>query len=414
MVKVRQFRFRALIVLNPVGPGSATLNPPASQYPNRTHALMIQARPLRSAGSSRVFPAELCWNSDEPLHPGDRAEVTITVTDDEARAFFDAGQRFTLWSGCDVGHGTISPEGVHGEQPVLTPDASRRMAGSRRTLTSPRTAATARTLGRSALCRHQPDAPGRPGSSSRVGLATCGHVRKWAYAERMAQTARVVVLSSQEPPARQAAGRAPWGTISREDIVLAAVEVVTAGGYEQMTIRSLAGELGVAPMSLYRHIRNKDDLLDEVVDRLLADTWRPVAAVDDWQAWVIEAAARLRNFLVTQPAALHVYLRHPVVSPAAVERMDAMMDVLRRTGADEQTARRAYGAVHTYTIGFAALEATRARGTPDGRNAGNLARELAAYTTAGQFMAGLRYLLEGIGTHTGTGLAPGRDSGRQP
>ena len=227
----------------------------------------------------------------------------------------------------------------------------------------------------------------------------------------MAQTARVVVLSSQEPPARQAAGRAPWGTISREDIVLAAVEVVTAGGYEQMTIRSLAGELGVAPMSLYRHIRNKDDLLDEVVDRLLADTWRPVAAVDDWQAWVIEAAARLRDFLVTQPAALHVYLRHPVVSPAAVERMDAMMDVLRRTGADEQIARRAYGAVHTYTIGFAALEATRARGTPDGRNVGNLARELAAYTTAGQFMAGLRYLLEGIGTHTGTGLAPGRDSG---
>lgn len=105
---MRQFRFRALIVLNPVGPGSATLNPPASQYPNRTHALMIQARPLRSAGRSRVFPAELCWNSDEPLHPGDRAEVTITVTGDEARAFFDAGQRSTLWSGCDVGHGTIS------------------------------------------------------------------------------------------------------------------------------------------------------------------------------------------------------------------------------------------------------------------------------------------------------------------
>jgi TetR/AcrR family transcriptional regulator, tetracycline repressor protein len=131
-----------------------------------------------------------------------------------------------------------------------------------------------------------------------------------------------------------------------------------------MTIRSLAGELGVAPMSLYRHIRNKDDLLDEVVDRLLAATWRPAAAVDDWQAWVIEAAARLRDFLVTQPAALHVYLRHPVVSPAAIERMDVMVDVLRRTGADEQTARRAYGAVHTYTIGFAALEASRARGAP--------------------------------------------------
>jgi len=191
--------------------------------------------------------------------------------------------------------------------------------------------------------------------------------------------------------------RAPWGTISREDIVQAAVEIVRAGGYEEMTIRSLAAELGVAPMSLYRHIRDKDDLLAEVVDRLLAPAWRPSAAEDDWQAWLIEAAAKLRHFLVTQPAALHVYLSHPVVSPAAVERMTTMLDVLRRTSADEATAQRAYGALHTYTIGFAALEASRAGWAPDGKeDASRLAQQLAAYTTTEQFIAGLRYLLEGI------------------
>ena len=160
--------------------------------------------------------------------------------------------------------------------------------------------------------------------------------------------------------------------------------------------------------TLYRHIRDKDDLLDEVVDRLLAPAWRPAAAEDGWQAWVIEAATKLRHLLVTQPAALHVYLRHPVVSPAAIERMEAMMDVLRQAGADEQTARRAYGAVHTYTIGFAALEVSRARGTSGNTDASDLARQLAAYTTAGQFTDGLRYLLDGIGKHTGTGLAPER------
>jgi len=195
------------------------------------------------------------------------------------------------------------------------------------------------------------------------------------------------------------ARRARWGTIAREDIVRAAVGIVSAGGYEEMTIRSLAAELGVAPMSLYRHIRDKDDLLDEVVDRLLAPAWRPSAAEDDWQAWLIEAAARLRRFLVSQPAALHVYLSHPVVSPAAVERMTAMLGVLRRAGADEATARRAYGALHTYTIGFAALEASRAGWAPSGGDAGGLAQQLAAYTTTGQFMDGLRYLLDGIGRH---------------
>jgi TetR/AcrR family transcriptional regulator, tetracycline repressor protein len=221
------------------------------------------------------------------------------------------------------------------------------------------------------------------------------------YDQRMPQQSPVPVPSPPEPYVAPSPRRAPWGTISREEIIRAAVTTVSAGGYEEMTIRSLAAELGVSPMALYRHIRDKDDLLDEVVDRLLARAWRPAAPEDDWQAWVTEAAAKLRAFLVSQPAALHVYLQHPVVSPAAVERMNAMLHVLRRTGAGEAAARRAYGAVHTYTIGFAALEASRAR-SADGRgDVNSLARELAAYTTTGQFMDGLRYLLDGISRHVG-------------
>jgi AcrR family transcriptional regulator len=174
----------------------------------------------------------------------------------------------------------------------------------------------------------------------------------------------------------------------------AALRVIREGGYETMTIRSLATELGVAPMSLYRHVRDKDDLLDEVVDRLLSRVWRPRCAPDDWQAWVIEAADRLRRFLVAQPAALYVYLRHPVVSPAAIARMESVMEVLNRSiGGD--AAPRAYAVLHTYTIGFAALEASRAGWTPVGES-DSLARQLAGYTTAPQFREGLRYLIEGI------------------
>jgi TetR/AcrR family transcriptional regulator, tetracycline repressor protein len=214
------------------------------------------------------------------------------------------------------------------------------------------------------------------------------------YDEAMAEQGQAI-----EPPWENAAppaSRAPWGTISREDIVRAAVEIVGAGGYQDMTIRGLAAGLGVAPMSLYRHIRDKDDLLDEVVDRLLAPAWRPSAAEDDWRAWLTEAAAKLRHFLVSQPAALHVYLSHPVVSLAAVDRMTTMMDVLRRAGAGEEAARRAYGALHTYTIGFAALEASRARWAPGNGDVSSLAQQLAAYTTTDQFINGLRYLLDGI------------------
>ena len=193
--------------------------------------------------------------------------------------------------------------------------------------------------------------------------------------------------------------RAAWGTISREQVVQAAMSFVETGNYEKMTIRGIARELGVAPMSLYHHVRNKGDLLGEVVDRLQARSWRPAVSENDWRAWVSEAADELRRFLVTEPAALHVYLRHPVVSPAALDRMRAMMQVLGQSGVDDQAARRAYAAIHTYTIGFAALEASWGDRLPidDGRSGDvALAEQVSDYTTPSQFAVGLGYLLDGI------------------
>ena len=190
--------------------------------------------------------------------------------------------------------------------------------------------------------------------------------------------------------------RAGWGTITRDRVVEAAAHSVAAGKFEEMTIRSLAAELNVSPMSLYRHVRDKDDLLDEVVDQLFAHRWRPRIDRSDWIAWTKEAAERFRDFLISQPAALHVYLAHPVVSSTALERMETMLEVLRTTGFDEESARRAYGTVHTYTIGFAALEASRARSMKAGEVSGEIAEQLASYTTPRQFSEGLTFLLDGI------------------
>jgi TetR/AcrR family tetracycline transcriptional repressor len=202
---------------------------------------------------------------------------------------------------------------------------------------------------------------------------------------------------STRRPARSAErARAPWGSISRDQIIDAAATLVSNEGDDSLSIRRLAADLGVAPMSLYRHVSGKDDLLEALVDRLLAATWEPAAPRDDWRAWITEAAERLRSLLISQPAALHVYLRHPVVSPTAVARMNAMMDVLRHGMQGEDAARRAYAAIHTYTLGFSTLEAARAGWTPPTDDVDDLAHELATYTTAHQFTHGLNYLLDGI------------------
>lgn len=195
-------------------------------------------------------------------------------------------------------------------------------------------------------------------------------------------------------PSRNA--RAPWGSLSRQQVIDAASRAVRSDGFEKMTIRSLAADLHVSPMSLYRHVRDKDDLLVEVVDRLLARRWKPRVDRGDWSAWMTEAVERFRDFLVHEPAALYIYLRQPVVSPTAIERMQAMLDVLGSTGLDRTGARQVYATLHTYTIGFAALEASRARSAKSGEPTDEVTRLLATFTTSRQFSDGLAYLLEGV------------------
>jgi TetR/AcrR family transcriptional regulator, tetracycline repressor protein len=190
--------------------------------------------------------------------------------------------------------------------------------------------------------------------------------------------------------------RADWGTLSREQVVDAAALAVREGRSDRMTIRSLAAELGVAPMSLYRHVQDKDDLLDEVSDGLLSEVWKPRARRSNWRTWTVEAADRLRLLLVNEPIALRVYLRHPVVSPTAIVRMDAMLDVLKGAGFAEEEARRAFGAIHTYTIGFAALEASRGESVGERDNTDEVRAALAKLTTPAQFKIGLELILDGL------------------
>ena len=117
------------------------------------------------------------------------------------------------------------------------------------------------------------------------------------YAQAMSPSDPVHLAGVTSPEPR---ARAQWGSLSREQIVAAAIATIEMGHYESMTIRSLASELGVAPMTLYRHIRDRDDLLDEVANQLLEKSWRPTEVHETWQEWISEAAMRLRNLLVAQ------------------------------------------------------------------------------------------------------------------
>lgn len=94
-----------MITLDPAGGDAKKAR---TQYLNHTRSLMVESDCPGPPGSVRYFPAEICWDDEEPLRTGDHTVVTITMTDDDAETFFAAGRQFRLWYGGAVGHGTIS------------------------------------------------------------------------------------------------------------------------------------------------------------------------------------------------------------------------------------------------------------------------------------------------------------------
>jgi hypothetical protein len=133
------------------------------------------------------------------------------------------------------------------------------------------------------------------------------------------------------------------------------------------------------------------------VDQELASAWRPAVGTEDWQLWIGDAAERFREFLVDWPAALHVYLRYPVVAPAARDRMEAMIEVLKDgAGLSDADAFRVYGEIDTYTIGFAAVQSTRERWGADVYEVGELGMRLARFTTPPHFASAIEDLLNGL------------------
>ena len=102
---MRQFRFRALVMLDSWAPARGRhlhgLDPSA------THALIIHAWRADRPARTKSVPAAIARDDGHPLGSGERQVVTITIADDEAPLFLAPGRRFTIWGG-GSGRGVIS------------------------------------------------------------------------------------------------------------------------------------------------------------------------------------------------------------------------------------------------------------------------------------------------------------------
>src|SRR5690242_10164133 len=84
--------------------------------------------------------------------------------------------------------------------------------------------------------------------------------------------------------------------LSRDRILERAVQIADAEGVGALTMRRLADDLGFEAMSLYRHVKNKDDVLGGILDRVLAEIESPAAA-GEWDAAIRRSAVSVNDML---------------------------------------------------------------------------------------------------------------------
>jgi AcrR family transcriptional regulator len=151
------------------------------------------------------------------------------------------------------------------------------------------------------------------------------------------------------PPRGNGSGR---GRLSRDRVLAAAVALADAGGLESLTMRRLGEDLGVEAMSLYKHVTNKDDLVDGMVDLVFAEIELPPSGAD-WRTAMRERAVSVRAALIRHPWATALMQSRTAPGPATLHHHDTVIGTLRGAGFSVRLAAHAFSALDAYVYGFA-------------------------------------------------------------
>jgi AcrR family transcriptional regulator len=139
--------------------------------------------------------------------------------------------------------------------------------------------------------------------------------------------------------------------LSRERILRAAVALADQGGVESLSMRKIAQELGVVPMALYKHVANKDELLDGLVDVVIGEIDPPLQGVD-WKTAMRERILSARRSLLRHPWASEVIESRAEPTPTIIGYIDAMMGIFLAGGFSVDLMHHAVHVMGSRILGF--------------------------------------------------------------
>lgn len=155
----------------------------------------------------------------------------------------------------------------------------------------------------------------------------------------------------------------PRPPLSRQRVVQAAIQQADAAGLEAVTMRQVATTLNVAPMALYRHISNRDDLVDAMIDVVFSEIELPVGGTG-WKPAMRERALSLRDVFGRHRWAIGLMESRRRPGPLNLRHHDAVIGKLRSAGFEVAMVAHAYSLLDSYIYGFALTKMNMPVDTP--------------------------------------------------
>jgi AcrR family transcriptional regulator len=139
--------------------------------------------------------------------------------------------------------------------------------------------------------------------------------------------------------------------LTRERVLQAAVDLADRGGIEALSMRKLGQELGVDAMALYRHVQNKDDILDGIVEGLVAEIDTSHSG-EDWKAALREQAMSARRVMLRHPWARRMFDERGTSGPATIAYIESVLAILRGGGFSIDLAHHTLHVLGSRIFGF--------------------------------------------------------------
>jgi AcrR family transcriptional regulator len=158
-------------------------------------------------------------------------------------------------------------------------------------------------------------------------------------------------------------------TLSREQIVTAAMAILDTDGVSGLSMRKLAAKLDAGATSLYWHVPTKDDLVDLLIDEVWGEIDVPEPELAGWRAGALLFGHSLRSAVLRHPWLPEVMYTRPSIGPNAMSLGERGLVLFGAAGFSDHEIDLAMGSVMSYVLGTVSAEvATREMVRKSGRS----------------------------------------------